>query len=109
MKDCSHTKKRASLNRTGEWRNLEKRNRALTELVKQFPVFTRIYKENLLLKQDPRGEGTPALKEFQKAGGTPALKEFQKAEAPTKRTIEENSTLIARQSSNLPTLEAASG
>ena len=30
---------------------MEKRNRALTGLVKNIPAFTTIYKENLLLKQ----------------------------------------------------------
>jgi hypothetical protein len=34
-----------------EWKNMEKRNRALTALVRNIPAFTTIYKENLLLKQ----------------------------------------------------------
>lgn len=33
-----------------EWKNLEKKNTALANLVKRFPAFTKIYKENLLLR-----------------------------------------------------------
>ena len=84
MKECCSHKKRDSLNKIGEWKNLEKRNTALTELVKQFPVFTRIYKENLILKQDRKGEETTVLNEF------------DKVEDPTKRTAEESNALMAK-------------
>ena len=51
FKESSNTRKN-SINKVGEWKNLEKRNLALTKLVRQFPAFTKIFKENLLLKQD---------------------------------------------------------
>lgn len=34
------------------WKNLEKRNISLTHLVKQLPSFAKIYKENVLLRQE---------------------------------------------------------
>ena len=40
------------MNMVAEWKNQEKKNLALTGLVKRFPAFTRIYKENMLLRQD---------------------------------------------------------
>ena len=53
MKTClNHSfARKGSLNMVGEWKNNEKKNLALTNLVKQFPAFTKIYKENILLKQ----------------------------------------------------------
>jgi hypothetical protein len=39
-------------NMVAEWKSQERKNLALTGLVKRFPAFTRIYKENLLLRQD---------------------------------------------------------
>lgn len=46
MKECSkiHTGRRNSINKVGEWKNLEKKNIALSGLVRQFPSFTKIYK-----------------------------------------------------------------
>jgi hypothetical protein len=35
-----------------EWKNLEKRNNALTGIIRKTPAFSRIYKENLLLRQE---------------------------------------------------------
>lgn len=37
-----------------EWKNLEKKNTALANLVKRFPAFTKIYKENLLLREQEK-------------------------------------------------------
>jgi hypothetical protein len=53
MKECFqiNPRRRNSINKVGEWKNLEKKNIALTGLVRHFPSFTKIYKENLLLKQ----------------------------------------------------------
>lgn len=42
---------RRPLNMVSEWKNLEKKNTALANLVKRFPAFTKIFKENHLLKQ----------------------------------------------------------
>lgn len=39
------------LNMVGEWKNLEKKNTALSALVRRFPAFTKIYKENLMLRE----------------------------------------------------------
>lgn len=46
MKTCqNHLQgKKGSLNMAAEWKNNEKKNSALTNLVKQFPAFTKIYK-----------------------------------------------------------------
>lgn len=55
MKKClssSNFQRKQNINIVKEWKNLEKRNISLTHLVKQLPAFTRIYKENLLLRQD---------------------------------------------------------
>jgi hypothetical protein len=56
MKTCEssnpNSKRKNNMNMVGEWKNLEKRNTALTGLIKRFPAFSTIYKENLLLRQD---------------------------------------------------------
>ena len=44
--------RRNSLTMAAERRHNEKKTLALLKLLKQFPAFTKIYKENLLLKQD---------------------------------------------------------
>ena len=46
------SKIRRPLNMVNEWKNLEKKNTALANLVKGFPAFTKIFKENQLLKQN---------------------------------------------------------
>jgi hypothetical protein len=52
---CSmHVKGKQPLNMVGEWKNLEKKNIALAALVRRFPAFTRIYKENLMLREQER-------------------------------------------------------
>ena len=55
MKTClgsSQVQRKQNINIVKEWKNLEKRNISLTHLVKQLPLFTKIYKENLLLRQE---------------------------------------------------------
>jgi hypothetical protein len=54
MKTClssSHLQRKQNINIVNEWKNLERRNIALTNLLKRLPAFTRIYRENLLLRQ----------------------------------------------------------
>ena len=55
MKSCltsSHIQRKQNINIVREWKNLEKRNISLTHLVKQLPLFTKIYREHLLLSQE---------------------------------------------------------
>jgi hypothetical protein len=43
--------RKQNINIVGEWKNLEKRNISLTNIIKRLPAFTSIYRENLLLRQ----------------------------------------------------------
>ena len=55
MKTCltsSHLERKQNINKFKEWKNLEKRNISLTHLVKQIPSFSKIYREDLLLRQE---------------------------------------------------------
>jgi hypothetical protein len=55
MKLClssSNFQRKQNINIVKEWKNLEKRNISLTHLVKQLPAFSKIYKENVLLRQE---------------------------------------------------------
>jgi hypothetical protein len=57
MRACTNQpplQRRNSLGMLSEWKNLEGRNKALTALVSRLPAFTKIYKENLLLRQSRR-------------------------------------------------------
>jgi hypothetical protein len=55
MVGCSimhqNSKTKQPLNMVGEWKNLEKKNTALATLVSRFPAFTKIYRENLILRE----------------------------------------------------------
>jgi hypothetical protein len=54
MKTClssSQFQRKHNINIVSEWKNLERRNISLTNLVKRLPAFTKIYRENLLLRQ----------------------------------------------------------
>ena len=79
MKNCTNPAnvlRRTSINKYGEWKNLEKRNVALTKLVSQFPAFTKLYKENVLLKQEKK-----------RVDEMPTISQFDKL-LPTRRTAE---------------------
>lgn len=55
MKTClssSNFQRKQNINIVTSWKNLEKKNISLTHLVKQLPSFAKIYKENLLLRQE---------------------------------------------------------
>ena len=55
MKTCltsSNFQRKQNINIVKQWKNLEKKNISLTHLVQQMPAFTKIYKENLLLRQE---------------------------------------------------------
>jgi hypothetical protein len=83
MKECTSqnlSKRRLSINKVSEWKNLEKKNVALATMVRQFPAFTKIYKENLLLKQERKiGDDILPILHYEKI--------------PTKRTAEETTFL----------------
>jgi hypothetical protein len=58
MVGCSimhqNSKTKQPLNMVGEWKNLEKKNTALATLVSRFPAFTKIYRENLILREQEK-------------------------------------------------------
>ena len=53
MKLCSQTSQvRKSVSVHREWKSLEKKNEAMKNLMKNFPAFTKIFKENILLRKE---------------------------------------------------------
>jgi hypothetical protein len=62
MKTCltsSHLQRKQNINIVNEWRKLERRNIALTTILKRLPAFTSIYRENLLLRQSNAKQPPP--------------------------------------------------
>ena len=52
MNGTFNKKKNNNILSHSEWKKLEKKNLALMSLVKRVPAFTKIYRENQLLKQE---------------------------------------------------------
>lgn len=51
MKVCSQSSiVRKNINMHKEWKNLEKKNEAYRNLLKNMPAFTKIFHENILLR-----------------------------------------------------------
>ena len=63
------------MSKYNEWKNVERKNVALSGLVARFPAFTKIYKENLLLRQERREDN----------------------KVPTLRTAEETTFIAAKE------------
>ncbi len=49
-------KRKSNILSHSEWKKLEKKNVALMNLIKRMPAFTKIYRENMLLKQERNEE-----------------------------------------------------
>lgn len=60
---CAQSSKaRNSINIHHEWKHLEKKNQAYKNLIRNMPAFTKIFKENILLRTEISKPRTPVIR-----------------------------------------------
>ena len=92
MKTClstSNMQRKQNINIIKEWKNLERRNISLTHILKQMPTFAKIYKENLLLRQERVVRTQPLFAAARSLSQTEQLDNDSRVIEPTGREVEQ--------------------